>query len=205
MKKIVMLLLAITVLGVQANAQKLFMFGPRVGVSSSTLDIKNRDNINFEDAGAQLGFHAGAFTRITIPVIGLYIQPELLFTSTSGKINVTGTGAPIQNQIQNYDFNRIDVPVMIGFKMAKFFRINAGPSFNYLLSAKQDGVSIKEDYKNATIGYQAGIGFDIGPIILDAKYEGNLSTFGEQVSIAGQSFNTDQRLNQFIVSLGFRL
>lgn len=200
-----MLLLVFTIMGVQANAQKLFMFGPRAGVSSSTLNIKDRDNINFQSEGAQLGFHAGAFTRVTIPLIGIYVQPELLFTSTSGRINVTGSGAPIQNQLKDYNFNRIDVPVMIGFKMAKILRINAGPSFSYLLSAKEDGVSIKEDYKNATVGYQAGIGVDIGPLIIDAKYEGNLSTFGDQVSLAGQTFNTDQRLNQFILSLGFRL
>ncbi|MCC5930521.1 MAG: PorT family protein [Cyclobacteriaceae bacterium] len=204
MKKIALLLLVITVLGVQANAQKLFMFGPRVGLSSSTLDIKNIDDATFETEGAQLGFHAGVFARISIPLVGIYIQPELLYTSTSGKVNVTEPSTLV-SQIRNYDFNRIDLPVMIGFKAGKIFRINAGPSFSYLLSAEENGANILENYRSATVGYQAGLGLDLGPILIDAKYEGNLSKFGDQVKLGNQAFSTDQRLNQFILSLGFRL
>ncbi len=204
MKRITLLMACFVVLSSQAFAQKIFSFGPRVGVSSSTLNIKDSDGYRFDSEGAQLGFHAGAFARISIPVIGIYVQPEVLFTSNSGKVNVNGPS--VTDQIRNYDFNRIDVPIMIGFKTAKVLRFNVGPSFSYLLSAKEDGTSIKEDYKNSTIGYQAGIGLDLGPLLVDLKYEGNLSKFGEQITIVeGTSFNTDQRVNQFILSLGFRL
>jgi hypothetical protein len=56
----------------------------------------------------------------------------------------------------------------------------------------------KEEF---TFGYQAGIGLDIGNLVLDLKYEGGMTN-----SINGfAEVPTDQRQNQLILSMGFRL
>jgi hypothetical protein len=72
-----------------------------------------------------------------------------------------------------------------------------------LLDASAKGLEedIKSGYKDATIGYQAGVGLDLWNLVIDAKYEGNLSTFGDELF----GFPTDQNNNQWIVSVGFKL
>ncbi len=184
---------------------QFFSIGPRVGVSSSKLEI--RDNVqDVKEGDASFGFHAGLFARFSLS--SLYIQPEVLFTSNGGEIEFED-GSGVGNQIIEYDYNKLDVPVMIGFKFAKFFRLQAGPVASLLLKAdaKEGGVTedVKNNYNNATVGYQAGIGLDIGSLILDLKYEGNLSSFGDDIRVGGNTFNTDLRHNQWLLSLGIRL
>ena len=193
-----------------AYAQKL-SYGIRAGVSLSTLQVQKNvqvsggGTVNYKKGDASLGWHAGVFARVTLKKI--YIQPELLITQSGGGINIDSAGTPTKGTLT---FNNIDVPVMIGYKFAKIMRINAGPVFSYMLSNKiSDNMKDwKQKYKAATIGYQAGIGLDISKILVDLKYQGNLSKLGDSVSIPGtqpaQSFNTDMKNSQIILSVGFR-
>jgi opacity protein-like surface antigen len=65
---------------------------------------------------------------------------------------------------------------------------------------------VKENYQKATVGYQAGVGIDLGKtVIIDLKYEGNLGKFANSVNIGNQTFNTDLRSSQWILSMGFNL
>lgn len=186
---------------------QVFMIGPRLGISSSKVkidEVKNSVN-SVEEGDAHFGFHAGLFARVTLSSI--YIQPEVLFTNNGGEIKFDdGAGNKI---VKEYEFNKLDVPVMVGFKITDFFRIQAGPVASLLLKAdaKEGGVKedVKSNYNNATLGYQAGIGLDIGSILIDLKYEGNLSKLGDDVEIANTTFNTDMRNNQWLLSIGFKL
>ncbi|HLU89340.1 MAG TPA: hypothetical protein VKZ51_05860, partial [Cyclobacteriaceae bacterium] len=91
-----------------------------------------------------------------------------------------------------------------GLKFADVFRIQAGPVASFLLNSEVSSdvnSGNLPDYKKSTIAYQAGIGVDVGNMILDLKYEG---PFGKNSKdIAG--FDTDQRQNQLILSFGIRL
>jgi opacity protein-like surface antigen len=61
-----------------------------------------------------------------------------------------------------------------------------------------------ESTKSATFGYQFGVGLDIlKKVTIDVRYEFGLSKLGDKVSVNGQEFKTDQRMNQFIGSIGF--
>ncbi|MGK7396641.1 MAG: porin family protein [Candidatus Cyclobacteriaceae bacterium M3_2C_046] len=185
-------------------------FGPRVGISSSQISIN--DDLEdvayrYESGNAAVGFHVGLYSRVSL--LGFYIQPEVLFTSSGGEVEVTSTTDPGE-VIKEYSFNKLDVPVLIGKKFVNVFRFELGPTFSYLLNEEVTDVSgniedVKQNYNNATIGYQVGLGLDIGKIIIDLKYEGNLSKLGNEITIGGDSFNTDLRNNQFILSLGFNL
>lgn len=196
MKKLIIAsLLMLTVIG--ANAQKI-NFGPRVALISTTLDLKD-PIAGITEGDAQIGYQFGVFLRAKL--LGLYIQPELLFTNSESILDVVGSGEA------KFEFNKIDVPVMVGYKLGPL-RLQVGPSFSFLTSAEgTDPLSglvedIKDDYNSATIGYQAGIGVDILKFVIDVKYEGSLSKFAD--SIPG-SFETDQRQNQIVVALGFKL
>lgn len=177
-----------------------FNFGPKVGLSSSELDFTGKSGNNGSSilpGESTVGFHAGIFARVNLGA--LYIQPEALFTQSGGEIRLDG----FSEDIREVEFNKLDFPVMVGMKFARIFRLQAGPTLSILLDAELDGLdqSIKSGYEDATIGYQAGVGVDLWNLIFDLKYEGNLSNFGDEII----GFETDQRNNQWIVSVGFKL
>jgi len=196
MKKILFTfaLLMITLAGHSQN----FSFGPKFGLSSTKIKLEDG---NFSTGDGELGYHVGIFTRFG--AAGFYLQPELLFTQTSGTFSYNDPNSSSTSEFEA-NFNRLDIPIMMGFKMFKFFRIQAGPiaSININSELKNSADVVQDvDYKQATIGYQAGLGLDIGKLIIDAKYESSLGNVTENVA----GFQTDQRVNQWILSVGFKL
>jgi len=198
MKKLI-LTLALVVIASSASAQ--FTLGPRIALTSSNLNLRE-DVAAVQSGDAEFGLQYGLFMRFKVPVIGLYVQPELLLSNTESSIT-SGT--------QNVDlsFNRFDVPVMIGGQIGPL-RINAGPSFSFLTNAESDVsglvTDIKDNYSSTTVGFQAGVGFDILKFVIDLKYEGNFGEkFGDAITVGGNSFSTDERHSQVVLALGFKL
>lgn len=180
-----------------ANAQN-FAFGPRVGISQTQLSLKSG---NFIPGDAEVGYHVGIFARIGGG--GIYVQPEVLYAQTSGTFTFSGP-TPGGGSEFKADFNRLDIPIMVGFKLFKILRIQAGPIASIDIDSKlRDAIETVEEveYKSSTLGYQAGVGLDIGNLYLDAKYESSLSAITENIG----TFQTDQRVSQFVFSLGFKL
>jgi len=197
MKKAILTIMALLMINVIYGQ---FTLGPRVGFSSSSIDFDpfTIGGETISSGNATTGFHAGIFSRITLGF--LYIQPEALFTQSGGEIQLDDG---VLNDIREIEFNKLDFPVMLGTRFLKVFRVQAGPTLSLLLDAKVAGLEqeIKSGYKDATIGYQAGVGLDLWNLVLDLKYEGNLSTFGDELF----GFSTDQTNNQWILSVGFKL
>ncbi|MEC7754991.1 MULTISPECIES: outer membrane beta-barrel protein [Roseivirga] len=195
MKKLVMICLLMA-LGFSASAQ--FSLGPRVTLVNSKLTLKDAV-ANVEEGDAEFGYQFGIFMRAKVPVIGLYVQPEILFSKAESVLSVN-------NQDVSFEFNKIDVPIMIGGKVGPL-RINAGPSLSFLTDASRSDVAgdIKDNYKDTSVGYQAGIGLDLLKFVFDVKYEGSLSQFGETIRVGNTTVNTDQRTSQWVFAVGFKL
>lgn len=209
MRKIICIIGIITFIAVQPIFSQI-SFGPRIGISNSKVKVEenytyNGEEISYSTHDARVGFHAGAFARITIA--SLYLQPELLFTSSGGKIAVESEQRG--REIWNLTYNKLDLPVMVGAKVLKVFRVQAGPTFSLLLNSDARDVDLYEtaenNYNNATIGYQAGIGIDIASLYFDLKYEGNLSKMGDSVSFGNETFSTDMRNPLLMIVVGFNL
>ncbi|WP_297335917.1 porin family protein [Algoriphagus sp.] len=195
MKKLPIILL-LFVLSLPAFSQN-FGFGIKGGLSSTEIDFESDQ---FVPQGAQTGYHLGVFARLG--GAGFYAQPELLFTQTSGVFVLDPQGSGSERY--QADFNRLDIPVMLGVKMFKLLRLQAGPiaSINVNSNLEDASGTVRDvDFNSATLGYQAGVGVDFGNLFIDAKYEGGLSKVTE--NIAG--FGTDNRLNQWVLSVGFKL
>ncbi len=181
---------------VQTHAQE-FSIGPKIGISQGNISVNGTD---FSKGNEKLGYHAGLFARLGGNRI--YIQPEVLYTNTGGEFQNSQGNNTIT---YTASFDRIDIPLMGGFKIARVFRVQAGPVATFIIDSEFSSGnapgSFDPDYNSTTLGYQAGIGLDIANMILDFKYEGALGKHAE--SIAG--FATDQRQNQLMLSLGIRL
>ncbi|UCG27133.1 MAG: PorT family protein [Bacteroidales bacterium] len=189
-------------------------FGIKAGLNTSW--IRMDDVVTVQDdieeyslegvSNASVGFHGGFMLRITI--FSAYLQPEIYFSSTSGEVllrDVYNYHPDRSEWTEELEFNRIDIPVMLGYKLGPA-RIQAGPVASILISDKADLLDFSgydEKYNTATFGYQAGLGFDFfKKLTLDIRYEGNLSRLGDTVKIGGASFDLDTRTSQLLVSLG---
>ena len=197
MKKLALIVL-VTLSSLSLYAQKNGV-GIKAGLSSTQVDFEGEQLV---PSDAQMGYHLGVFARFG--GVGFFVQPEVLFTQTRGQFLEISSLSSIPHINYEAKFNRLDVPVMAGFRMLKVIRIMAGPiaSFNIDSSLKDAGPTVQNiDFKKATLGYQTGVGVDLGNLSIEGKYEGGLSKFTENVG----SYTADNRLNQWVLSVGFKL
>ena len=150
MKKYLILLIAL--MASTATYAQFFTIGPKVGFSNSRLSLDEARQIR--SGASTVGFHAGLFTRFS--VLGLYAQPELLFTQAGGQIEIQDQVSENFDQIQELTYNKIDVPIMLGFRMGNVLRVNGGPSFSLILGqdARTEGTTeeVKKPLRNRDCG-----------------------------------------------------
>jgi hypothetical protein len=201
------LLLVLLLANSYIGKAQIFQLGLRFGAQSANINAKEASNSNLQtiaESDARFGFHAGLYSRIM--VLGFYVQPEVLFVSNSSDMVIPGVST---NTVAQLNYNRLDVPVLVGKRFFGIVRANAGPVFTQYLSADVRNGGITEDiinqYKSSTVGYQIGVGADIWKLRLDLKYEGGFGAVVNNLSIQGQSFNTDLRPRQWVMSVGWRL
>jgi len=186
--------------------------GVKAGLSSSDLDPEsilihnglNTTEISIAEAG--YGFHFGLYTRLRIA--NIFIEPSFLLNSSRVDYNVeeqiVETG--VFSTIKSETYNNLDIPLMIGMKIG-FLRIQGGPVAHILLNSTSELTDIngyRQRFRDASYGIQGGIGLDIWRIRLDLNYETNLSNYGSDVDIDGETFQFDQRPGRMVASIGLR-
>ncbi|MHA6246851.1 porin family protein [Pontibacter sp. CAU 1760] len=198
MKRLIMLF-AFAITSLAAHAQ--FQAGVKAGLSTANVEIHAVRNDPWQYAKAEnvTGYHAGAFARVQFG--GLFIQPEAILTSTGGKVEVSSDDNTMPVHIEDIKFNRLDVPIMIGYSFFNMLRVQAGPVSSSLLSARQEDDDIKEYMETSDWGLQAGLGLDLGPITADVRYE----RINRHFSRTAQDNTMQYNNQQFIVSLGYKL
>ena len=212
MKKLFALIL-IALVTIPAFSQ--IKFGLKAGVSTTSLSMPSVTTITSGSTtytvngitSAKYGFHGGAFMRLTF--FGVYVQPELLFATRTNEYtvtNVTNQASPV-SYIAKQNFNKLDIPVMVGFKIGPL-RLNAGPSGSLLINSPKSLITnpdYKNNYSRMTFGYQAGVGLDILFLTFDIRYEGSLKKYQNQIqNLTGQTYNLDDRPNAFLFSVGIK-
>ncbi len=181
--------------GYNAQAQ-IFTIGPKVGISSTTVKLKDQAD-QFSSGDANYSYQIGAFARINI--LGFHIQPEAYYNSVQGEYVSKGSVLG-GDQTITLNQNRIDVPVLFGFKLGPV-RVSAGPVASFNLSSETDNNDFVNEYKEAVFAYQAGVGVDISNLTLDLRYEGNFSNQGT----LGNNDNGEIRINQIMLGVGLKL
>jgi len=184
-------------------------FGITGGINSSKMNSSTEVNTGDYKITCPnyslIGYHVGLISQIKL--FSFFLQPELLYSYIHNDLNVydLNSANPDEANTVNQTLNRIDIPVMVGFKL-KILKLEAGPVASFVLSNNSDLKTITEydmQWNKATIGYQAGIGLDVGKMAIDIRYEGSLSKLGTGIDIGNTTTSFDTRLNQIIVSLGF--
>ena len=196
MKKLILLVLCFSAVQLTTMTAQEVKYGIRGGVS--TPDIKPADvsEIRFKSGSdsfrlklsdANYGFHIGGWVRLKFA--GFYIQPELLFNSSKVQYQYRKTTAAVDS-IRSETFRNLDIPIMLGTRLGSF-RLNAGPVAHIHINGTSDltnSSGYEAQFKTATWGYQAGIGFDAGAVGIDLRYEGNFDKFGSHLTLGGKSY-----------------
>ncbi len=206
MRKLSVVIILLLLSGSGSVYAQVFSIGLKGGVSATTVQIDKTFDIDgskivYNGGDAKVGFHAGLYTRLKIPVIGLYLQPEVLYVSSGGNVNVDDNGSV---SVSDVHFSRIDVPVLLGIRLVKVLRLYVGPDFSFLINVNTTE-DLNLNFKSTVVAYQAGLGLDLGRFGIDLKYEGNMSALTDNIDIGGMSFSTDMRNPQVILSLAWRL
>jgi len=209
MKKLFAIVLVVLI-SIPAFSQ--IKFGIKAGVSTTNLSMATLKTVTSGtttytvDAltAAKYGFHGGVFMRLTL--LGIYLQPELLFSTRTNEYTVIDLAAPTVKMTKKQNFNKLDIPVMLGFKLGPI-RLNAGPAASLLINSPKALISdtnYKSMYSRMTFGYQAGLGFDLlNFLTFDLRYEGSLKKYQNQIeNLTGTKFNLDDRANAFLFSVG---
>ncbi|MBA4854011.1 porin family protein [Emticicia sp. BO119] len=216
MKKIIILAIASFISASTFAQTKGFTAGLRLGtnlsqVRGNDLSFTSGNTVfnfrNNEDRA--FGFVGGVFLRFGRTV---FLQPEILVSQKGGKYDlVTDNG----NNTKTVDFRmtNLDLPLLVGVKLGNVLRINAGPiaTFNIgdngkLGDAIEDarGESAESVYKKAVFGYQAGVGFDLGQLNFDVRYEGNVNDI---IDVKYKNAETASKFaakgNSFQATIGF--
>lgn len=195
-----------------------FKFGVKGGANLSNLRgdevvATNDPTIRIGNADARLtGFVGGVFLRLGST---LFVQPELLLSQKGGAVNVFRSGVGSDKNTVNVRFTNLDVPVMFGIRIGDVFRINAGPVASLRLSEngglrkalnEVGATNVKDNFNQAALGYQAGVGFDIGNISLDLRYEGNVTNI-MNVNTNDANFNSQlkRKGSLYQATIGFAI
>lgn len=197
MKKIILIVAFVFGASQFTNAQ--IDFGIKAGINYNNNGedaFKDATNDIAEGASAKTGYHAGIWFRGKLPILGLYLRPEIIYTEVKSEFEVLA-------RTEDYNFKKLDVPVLVGKKILGFANVFAGPSFQYIVEDKIDFSNLSTDeFDKFTVGMQFGAGVEFDNIGIDVRWERGLTN--SEAKFANNT-KIDNRVNQIIfgVSLKF--
>lgn len=212
MKKI--LLAACIILGgfSGVRAQSLFQFGIKGGLLVNSSDLKytfsgNRDR--YDKSSTKPGFELGFQARLRLPM-GFLLQPEIVYSRTSGTFPIDGTngGGGQYGDKLKIRSNWIEVPVLVGWKFS-IVRLMLGPSFRFpmdeVMNAGAKEAKVAPRLQSFVMGYQAGIGIDLGRLTVDARYCGNFTNITDKGVMDIYTPNLKVNERKVAISIGYMI
>jgi hypothetical protein len=181
------------------SAQAQFSLGVKGGVNFSHLSV-NQGRIN---STTLPGYQIGLWTRIGK---GFYVQPEVYLGSSGSNFDFQyDQSNQTVTESGKVRFTTLNIPLLVGqsFGLSKLnFRLMAGPMYSYILDDNENlSQNVKNayrdfgNYKNSTLGYQAGAGVDVLKFSVDLRYEGGITEINPAYG---------QRQNVWHLSLGYK-
>ena len=170
--------------------------------SPSWQNIKGSAVDAYNEAGKNnVGFNVGLSAKVNLPA-AFFLMPEIYYTTFKTEFNI-----PSSNTTLEAKSNRVDVPVLVGYKLlGDNLGLFIGPVASYNLSTDNQFADFKENAtKDFTVGYQFGAQVQLQKLIVSAKYEGAFTE--DQRDFINTSTNEtiryDSRPSLFMVGLGY--
>jgi len=183
MKKIILAVVLMACCMSQIDAQIRFGIKGGLNFDKFKFDEDTKKKLNPENVS---GWQAGALLQIKVPVAGIGVQPELLYTVC--KTN-------IKDDTNSIHF--FEIPVMLQWGLDLVIvrpYIQGGPYFGYVLKA--DGNTFKDNIDKSNWGIALGAGIDLWKLQLSARYQWGLHNVSKVTDF-------DLKNNRLNLSLGF--
>lgn len=208
MKKIIVL--AVFTLAINSISFGQLRVGLKFGASSNNFSTKAINIPGQSDFGdlklallkANYGVHAGIFTQLKIA--GIFIQPEVIFNSTSADYTLSQLGGAPFDVIKRETYQNVDIPVLIGISMGPL-QLGVGPVGHVFINSTSELFDVQgysQKFKDLKYGYQANAALVIGKLYIDVRYEGNLSKYGDHFNFYGHQYAFDKSPARIIGSIG---
>lgn len=209
MKKFFSLAIVLIVISSVAGAQS--RFGIKGGLNFNTLENVTKAG-GFEEAWkSQTGFQVGVLWQIKVPLLGLAIQPELLYsqvrTTTSSQVFL-GTPIPII-EVSDIKMDYITLPVNIQLGIDLLLLrpfIFVSPYISYAVGKGGEFFenSQWDDINRFNYGVGAGVGLDIWKLQIVGKYNWDLGKLmSAENNNSWDNLYKNAKLQGFQISVGF--
>jgi opacity protein-like surface antigen len=168
-------------------AMAVLIFSSAAQAQSIHLGIKGGTNINKISGKSfseqfNYGYHLGGFAELGLGS-KFSVQPEVLFnqinTDTSSQLSkIYSTLNP--SKISNIKLSYLSIPVLLNYKLSKFFAIQAGPQFGVLINQNEKLVQNGKDaFKKGDLSMLAGVQLHLGNFRIYGRYAVGLSNIND--------------------------
>ncbi len=168
MKKVLVLLTVLLAVSI-AGAQGKFVLKAGLNYTSFTPST-NIDNV----IRSSSGFHAGIGYQVRVPLIGLAIQPELLYSQKSFDVEDG-------NNTLNYSLSYAELPINIQWGINLLIMrpfVFASPYISYAVSKAAELENASWDNLNRLdYGVGLGAGLEIWKLQISGKYNWSMKSF----------------------------
>lgn len=141
------------------NIGELYHYGDWAGANPTPV------NDFYYVADKEMGTQLGAFAMIAFNKF--FIRPEVIYVSLKNSY-------PLALKTSYWTSNKLDIPVLLGYKIFQPVSLYAGPSFNSISEMKLEGnqENLRPfTYKKSSTAINAGLLVDIGRFGFDLRYQ----------------------------------
>lgn len=176
MKRILLLVTAFMLLSVQGFSQ----FGIKGGLNFNSLEDINLRGVKDFDIGSSTGFNAGILYKVKIPLVGLAIQPELIYSQTNSSINTGLEGVSNLNGDLKIGTLMLPVGLQWGIDLMLFRPfIQAVPYIGYTVNTQNKITNLNWNVDKFKYGVGLGAGLDIWKLQISGRYNWDLGDVAE--------------------------
>lgn len=176
MKRILILVTAFMLLSVQGFSQ----FGIKGGLNFNSLEDINLKGVKDFDIGNSTGFNVGILYKTKIPLIGLTIQPELIYSQTNSSINTELDGGSNLNGDLKLGTLMLPVGLQWGIDLMLFRPfIQAVPYIGYTVNTQNKITNLNWNVDKFKYGIGLGAGLDIWKLQISGRYNWDLGDVAE--------------------------
>ena len=171
------------------HAQQGSGFGVKGGLNYNTSGkyFKDAGQI-FTKPGDNMGYHLGIFYQLTSYDIAF--RPELIYTKSQ-----------FETDLGSVDFQKIDLPLLVKMRFFQVVGFSIGPSLHYTFDEKYSDPDNFEKTDPFGLGFQLGLGVNLGPVGLDLRFEREMKE--RKYTFENVLGKEDYKNQQLILGLSF--
>ena len=169
---------SIFILFMNTKASSQLEIGAKGGLSLNSINNQNfffeSENISYNVFEKNNGYRIGFYTKIKL-FKSLFIQPEIYYSYVKKKYELT---FPLDHEnfvVDEFEKNRIIVPILIGFDLFDRFSLFGGPNFNFnnkiFFNQNNQSITLENLYDRAEIYLNYGISVKFKKLIIDFRFE----------------------------------